>query len=34
MITGYFGVPGVGKTTIGTRIARKELKRIMNGKSK
>lgn len=33
MITGYFGVPGVGKTTMGTRIARKELKRIKRGKS-
>ena len=34
MITGYFGVPGVGKTTIGTRIAQKELRRIHHGKSK
>lgn len=33
MITCYFGVPGVGKTTIATRIAQKELKRIRRGKS-
>ena len=34
MITGYFGVPGVGKTTILTKIAMKELNRIAKGKSK
>ena len=34
MITGYFGVPGCGKTTIATKIAQKELKRIKRGKSK
>ena len=33
MITCYFGVPGVGKTTIAARIAQKELKRIRKGKS-
>lgn len=34
MITGYFGVPGCGKTTILTSIAQKELKKIKKGKSK
>lgn len=34
MISGYFGVPGCGKTTILTRIAQKELRRIRKGKSK
>ena len=34
MITGYFGVPGVGKTTSATRIARKELRRIKLGLSR
>lgn len=33
MVTGYFGVPGCGKTTILTSIAQKELKRIRKGKS-
>lgn len=33
MITCYFGVPGVGKTTILAKIALKELKRIKKGKS-
>lgn len=33
MITCYFGVPGCGKTTILTKIAQKELKRIKKGKS-
>lgn len=34
MITCYFGVPGVGKSTLLTKIAVKELKRIRKGKSK
>lgn len=34
MITCYFGVPGCGKTTILTKIAQKELKRMKKGKSK
>lgn len=34
MITCYFGLPGSGKTTILTKIAQKELKRIGKGKSK
>lgn len=34
MITCYFGVPGVGKTTLLTMFARRELKRIKAGKSK
>lgn len=34
MITCYFGVPGVGKTTLLTKFARKELKRIRRHKSK
>ena len=33
MITCYFGVPGCGKTTLLTKIAQKELKRIKRGKS-
>lgn len=28
MIAGYFGIPGCGKTTLLTKLARKELKRI------
>ena len=34
MITCYFGVPGVGKTTLLTKLAVKELKRMDSGKSK
>lgn len=34
MITCYFGLPGSGKTTILTKIAQKELKRIRKGRSK
>lgn len=34
MITGYFGVPGCGKTTILTSIAQKELRRIRRGRSR
>lgn len=34
MITGMFGVPGVGKTTILTKIAIDELKKIQKDKSK
>lgn len=34
MITCYFGVPGVGKSTVLTKIAQNELKRIRRGKSK
>lgn len=33
MITGYFGVPGCGKTTFLTMIAQKELRKIEKGKS-
>ena len=33
MITCYFGVPGCGKTTLLTKIAQMELKRINRGKS-
>lgn len=33
MVTGYFGVPGCGKTTFLTALAQKELRRIRNGKS-
>ncbi|MCH5197921.1 MAG: hypothetical protein J1E34_03345 [Oscillospiraceae bacterium] len=33
MITGYFGVPGCGKTTILTILAQKELKKIRKGNS-
>lgn len=34
MITCYFGVPGCGKTTLLTKFAQNELKRIKKGKSK
>lgn len=34
MLTCYFGVPGCGKTTLLTKLATKELKRIKKGKSK
>ena len=34
MITCYFGVPGCGKTTLLTKFAVKELKRIKRGQSK
>lgn len=34
MITGYFGAPGCGKTTILSKIAQKELRKIKRGKSK
>lgn len=34
MLTCYFGVPGVGKTSLLTKFAVKELKRIARGKSK
>lgn len=34
MVTGYFGIPGVGKTTIGTKLAQKELRRIKHHRSK
>ena len=33
MVSGYFGVPGCGKTTILTAIAQKELIKISKGKS-
>lgn len=33
MITCYFGVPGVGKTSLLTKFARKELRRIKKGRS-
>lgn len=33
MITGFFGLPGSGKTTFLTMIAQKELKKIKKGKS-
>lgn len=33
MITGYFGVPGCGKSTFACMIAQKELKRIERGRS-
>jgi hypothetical protein len=33
MITCFFGVPGVGKTTLATKIAQRELKRIRRGRS-
>lgn len=33
MIIGYFGVPGVGKTTMGAKIAQKELNKIKRHKS-
>lgn len=34
MIVGYFGPPGCGKTTILSKIAQKELRKIKKGKSK
>lgn len=34
MVSGYFGLPGCGKSTFLTMMARKELRRIQNGKSK
>ena len=34
MVTGYFGLPGCGKTTILTKIAQRELRRISRGRSK
>ena len=34
MITGYFGLPGSGKTTFLTMLAQRELRRIRRGKSK
>ena len=34
MVSGYFGLPGCGKSTFLTMIARKELRRIRRGKSK
>lgn len=34
MITGFFGVPGVGKTTVAVKFAQRELKRMKKGKSK
>lgn len=34
MITGYFGVPGVGKTTLLTKIAVKAIKRMNKGRGK
>lgn len=34
MISGYFGLPGSGKTSFLTMIAQRELKRIKKGKSK
>ncbi len=34
MVTGIFGLPGAGKTTYATMLARKELKRIQRKKSK
>nr|CDL65874.1 unnamed protein product [uncultured bacterium] len=34
MISGYFGLPGCGKTTFLASIAQKELRRIKKGKSK
>lgn len=33
MVSGFFGVPGCGKTTILTAIAQKELRRMRKGKS-
>lgn len=33
MITGYFGTPGCGKTTVLTSIAQKELRKIDRGRS-
>lgn len=34
MVTGFFGVPGCGKTTFMARFAQRELKRIKKNKSK
>lgn len=34
MVTGYFGVPGCGKSTFLAMLAQKELKRIKRGRSK
>ena len=34
MITGYFGVPGCGKSSLLTLIAIKEMKKMSKGKSK
>lgn len=34
MVSGYFGLPGSGKTTFLTMIAQKELRKIKKGKSK
>lgn len=34
MISGYFGLPGSGKTSFMTMIAQKELRRIQKGKSR
>lgn len=34
MVSGYFGLPGCGKTTYLTMIAQKELRRIAKGRSK
>lgn len=34
MIVGYFGVPGVGKTTLLTKLARRAIKDINKGKGK
>lgn len=34
MVKGYFGLPGCGKSTVLTKIAQKELKRIKRGKSR
>lgn len=33
MVSGYFGVPGCGKSTMLTKFAQKELRRIRAGKS-
>ncbi len=33
MITGFFGVPGVGKTTVAVKFAQRELRRMKRGKS-
>lgn len=33
MITGFFGVPGVGKTSVAVMFAQRELRRIRKGKS-
>lgn len=33
MITGFFGVPGVGKTSLAVKFARRELRRMKRGKS-